>query len=130
MVNDPEYIEKIVGKIKEIPAEEIIAAIKKVDLEDAIQTVRRFLEACDKNLDGEISIKCDGLTRNSIEEVFDAHNELQEEFFWQQVRIRNDYIPVSFIESEIAKLNASDGLEDEIVMNYLKNMLKERKAKQ
>lgn len=101
MINDPEYIDKIVGKIKEIPAKEIIAAAKKVDLEDAIQTVKDFLETCNEDLNGEISIKADGIIRNAIEEVLRAHNELQEEFFWQQIRIRNEYVPISMVKDKI-----------------------------
>lgn len=102
MVNDPEYIDKIVGKIKEIPAEEIVAAVERVDLEEDM----KLLEENIKN--GTIYVHCGYSVEKALKNLIKKHNELQEEFFWQQIRIRKEYVPISVIKDKIDKLEKEE----------------------
>ena len=95
MINDPEYIDKMVGKIKEIPEEEIVAAVERVDLEEDM----KLLEENIKN--GTIYVHCGYSVEKALKNLIKKHNELQEEFFWQQIRIRNEHVPISMVKDKI-----------------------------
>lgn len=119
MVNDPEYIEKIVGKIKEIPAEEIIAAAKKVDLEDDIKIIEKFINICNEDLFTEISIKTDGLTKRAIENLVEEYKNMELNYKTQ--------IEDTTILAEALGLPKDAPIDEMYVeIKRIKNILKER----
>lgn len=57
----------------------------KENIEEDIEIVKAFLEECDRDLVGEICLKCNGLTRNAIEAVLLEYKRvLKENEDWQK----------------------------------------------
>ncbi|MBQ8044086.1 MAG: hypothetical protein IJ272_08085 [Clostridia bacterium] len=74
MINDPKYINEVLDKLKKVSDEEIVEAIKKVDLEDDIKILEEELE------------------------VAKANNRYQYDLGWKACEIES--IPISVIQNK------------------------------
>lgn len=99
-------------------------------MKKSIEIIEAFLEECDRDLNGEICLKCDGLTRNAIEHILSDYKkqpEMKENIEEDIKRISNlidyvenaDYVDVSqcFDSEDIQAI-------DHVISNY-KRVLKE-----
>ena len=81
MINDPKYINEVLDKLKKVSDEEIVEAIKKVDLEDDI----KILEEFKKNGYSMLYIKYGDRNKTNlrleraIEKLLKRYKELEEE---------------------------------------------------
>ena len=72
--------------------------MEEVDLEEAIARLKLCMGMSLHG--GEQTI----VNIKDLEKVLKVHQELQDEFFWQQVRITNEYIPKSKVKEKIEEV--------------------------
>ena len=72
--------------------------MEEVDLEEAIARLKLCMSMSLHG--GEQTI----VNIKDLEKILKVHQELQEEFFWEQVRITNEYIPKSKVKEKIGEL--------------------------
>ena len=88
-------------------------------MEEDIKRIESLIKKCNEcKLKECINCEISWNEVQAIENILKKHQELQDEYFWQQVRIRNEYIPTSLIKEKIEELK-----------QYKVNLLKKDYAK-
>lgn len=118
MVNDEKYINEVLDKLKKVSDEEIVEAIKKVDLEDDIKILEEMKEIYERQLNGFHKEICEERMK-AIENLLKRHKELEEEnkTYIAQLNGAFDrgFIPISVIQKYKEKF-LEDSKNEEVFM--------------